>query len=158
MLLIVAAIPVVVVYRTLKNEPKKSSTGAWRNVLSRPTAYLVLLCVAASVGSCGVSEFEDHQGRKLPIFHDSLVLANQSAAAKALLGGPIRASWPVKRTGDLSDDAPEVHLIIPVSGETHPGKLAVDAVRADQSWKIKQLSLVSTDTNPPTAVDITPKP
>ncbi|HEY5382230.1 MAG TPA: cytochrome c oxidase assembly factor Coa1 family protein [Acidobacteriaceae bacterium] len=159
MVLLVLGIPVLILYKTFKGRPANEPSKA----VSQPpfrsaSGYLLLLCIATSIGCFCIAEFRDYNGRKLPIFNQSLVLANQSSAASALLGAPIRASWPVKRSGNLSDDAAEVHLVIPVSGKSRRGSLVVDAIKEAKEWKITRLVLIETGTTdtPGASQDITP--
>jgi hypothetical protein len=122
----------------------------WRKLARTPVSTLsrklIALCVVTAIGMFAITEFEDIQGRRLILFNQAVTALHASPAAARLLGPSIRVGWPVKPTGFLSNDTPEAHLSIPVSGTGRSARLIADGVSAQGTWTITNLQLVQNGT------------
>jgi hypothetical protein len=117
-----------------------------RSPVSTLTRKLIVLCVVTSIGYFAINEFEDIQSRRLILFNQAVTAIQASSEANHLLGSPIRVSWPVKATGNLSNERGETHLLIPVSGTQGYAKVVADGLSVAGAWKITNLQLVQNGT------------
>jgi hypothetical protein len=114
----------------------------FRTLPSSLLGKMLALCAVAAIGVFGITEFTDFQSRHLVTFTQAVSAIHDSPEANHLLGSPIRVSWPVKASGNLSNEPGKTHLLIPVSGTLGVGQLVADGLSIAGAWKLTNLQLV----------------
>lgn len=112
---------------------KADSSGGRRYV-----KYFAYLLVLAPLILVFLTLEGDYVGRRMPIFAESLKVAQSLPSVSSDLGSPIQAGWPVDATwsGSACD------LSIPLSGSHGKASLHVSGVKKNGSWEISEMYLV----------------
>ncbi|HXR39605.1 MAG TPA: cytochrome c oxidase assembly factor Coa1 family protein [Terracidiphilus sp.] len=95
---------------------------------------------------CALFDFGE---RRSALFKDAIHNMEESQAARADLGVPIKIGWPIQGEMDsgLTGDSGHSTLLIPVSGNHGEGTLRVLGTKTNGVWTIHEITLVLRDSN-----------